>query len=273
MRSRLNNSCGIAAGCALQLLLSVTPLRAQTLTPLAAGLGDASVAGQQVWGASTNPAMGLQDQQRFGVQVFATTPLDLAGLSRYGLDLALQPKGGVTCFQINAQYTNPPGITLSTLRFAASRALSPDFRLGLRIGAGQGNYAEYGNELIAIAEGGIRYQVNASLAAAADYSYGQRDLFPLIQRRLRVGIDYTSSKRLHILLAASQAPELPIALHIGLDYRPSEALSLALGYQSAGQTFAFAGRYQLASGLTLATGVTVFSRLPLHTHFGAGWVE
>ena len=255
------------------LLMAVTlgagHVAAQVLTPRGIGLGDAGVASEEFWGGGANPAGRLPTGRRIGVQVYGTTPLDPAQLTRLGVDLGL--RGERTGATVGLQHFAPPGLTTTALRLGVARQLSPALEVGLRVGAAFGNYAEYGEELVALAEGGIRYRVTGSLQAGADYYYAQRELYPLTQRRLRIGVDYASSERLHIALAVSQSPTLPLSVHVGLDYRPAERLALALGYVSLGQSIHLAARVRLAGGLVLATGVGVYSQLPVHAHYGVAW--
>ncbi len=255
-------------------VLMSTRTGAQVLSPQAEGQGDAGVASLRIWGASANPAVSLPEGKRFGAQAFGATPFDLTGLSRLGLDVGLQNKAGTMGFTLGAQHTAPPGFTLSAIRVGASRRLSESLQIGLRVGGAFADYSEvYGQEIVAIAEGGIRYRVRPNFHAAAEYSYAQREIYPITQRRLRVGVEYASSRRLSILLAASQTPLLPLGVHVGLDYRPAERLNLALGYQSLGQRLSLSGRYVLAGGVEISTGIGVYGQLPMHGYYGVGWVQ
>ncbi len=255
--------------CLLALALGVLVLaQAQVPTPEAAGLGEAVVAHVEVWGASGNPAAKPTVDRRFAAQAYGTSLAGPAPLSRFGLDLALRSGSGGTSFQLGVQHFTPPGYTVTAFRFGASRLLAENFEVGLRVGGLTGNYEEYGNEVLPIAEGGLAYTISPSLRAGAHYSYVGRSFIPMAQRRLQVGIDYESSTKVTILVAASQAVSEPINGQVGIRYRPADRLELTAGFQTVGQRVSFGSSFDIANSLSLKLSAVIYSQLPVAAVYG-----
>lgn len=242
--------------------------KAQVPTPESAGLGEAVVAHQRIWGASGNPAAKPLGESRLSVQVYGTSLTGPAALSRFGLDLGLQSRGEGTRFQLGIQHFTPPGYSVSAFRLGVSRSLSEGLEAGLRIGVLTGNYAEYGRELLPIAEGGIAYRITATLRAGAHYSYTSRSFVPMAQRRLQVGIDYESSPKVTILVAASQAVSEPVNGQLGIRYAPAERLQLMVGYQTLGQRISFGSTFAVSDSLSLKLAAVIYAQLPVAAAYG-----
>ena len=254
------------------LLSALSLARGQVPTPAGSGLGEAVVASASVWGAAANPAAGVpRPEERaawFGVQAYGVSLASPADLTRIGLDVSWRPSGGGTRFEAGAQYFDPPGFGVSAFRVGAQRALSEGLSAGLRLGLLYADYRAYGSAALAMAEGGLQYGVTNALVVAAHYSYVGRDLSPLTQSRLRIGVEYLSSRRVRLLAAVSQAVGEPLNGQLGIDYQPDERLRLRAGYQTLGERISFASSYALGSGMELSLAAVVFSRLPLGVGYG-----
>ena len=280
MRGRIDSgAAGLALALALATAITVgTTSSAQVPTPVAAGLGEATVARGDVWGAAANPAAGLgrapqQTNGRVGYQVYGLSLAGPAPLTRVGLDLGLRDRRAATRYELGVQYFDPPGFGVTALRLGGQRRLASRLYVGLRVGALVGDYEVYGREVLPVAEGGLLYGVTPTLSAGAHYSYVSRDFSPLAQRRLRIGIDYASSRQVHLLLSASQAVGEGLNGQLGIDYRPGERLRLTAGYQTLGQRISFATAYALRDGLRVSLAAVVFARLPVGVGYGVagGW--
>ncbi len=244
--------------------------KAQIPTPEAAGLGQATVAHDRVWGAVGNPAVQPYGESRFAAQAYGTTFTGPVPLPQFGLDLGYETREGGTSFQVGVQHFAPPGYAVTAIRFGANRPLADNFEVGLRVGVLAGNYAEYGSELLPIAEGGIAYRINPTLRAGAHYTYVERSFVPMAQRRLQVGIDYESSKKVSILVAASQAVSEPLNGQVGISYAPAERLRLLVGFQTVGQRISFGSTFAIADSLSLKLAAVIYSQLPVAAVFGMG---
>ena len=262
-------------GATAWLALTAAGLPAQVATPLGASLAEATVAHAAIWGAGANPAAGpplgrsAPPTHRLAVQAYGLSLASPATLTRAGVDLAWAPAAaGGTGFQLGVQYFDPPGFGVTALRLGVRRRLGERVFGGLRVGGLIGDYEAYGREASPVAEGGLLYEVTPTLRAGAHYSYVSRELLPLAQRRLRIGVDYASSRQVRLLVAASQAVGEPLNGQFGVLYRPAERVRLALGYQTLGQRLSFGSEVAAGGGIRLGLAVVVFSRLPMGLAYG-----
>lgn len=246
---------------------------AQVATATAFGLGEATVASAQVWGAATNPAASVAvasqtDAVGLTAQIYGISYANPAQLPRTGLDLGWVTGTRRMSYELSLQHFRPPGFDVTTLRVGSSKQLGDQLHVGVRFGVLLADFDEYGRDAFALAEGGFQCGISRTLSVGAHFGFIQRTYAPLAQQRLRLGVAYASSARVQLLAAASQAVAEPLNGQFGVSYRPIDRLHVNVGYQTLGQRVSFGTGYRSESGFRADLAVVVFSRLPLGVAYG-----
>ena len=242
---------------------------AQVESPQTVAAARATVADAEAWGAAENPA--ARPVGRFAVSAYGHHALELPDLGRVGLDLGWAR--GASHFALGVQAFTPPGYSAFAVHLGAGRMLTPGLEAGLRLGLVRRDVGEYGREVQPTAQVGIQYRAGRRLVAGAHYSYASAPVLPLSEHRLRVGIDYTSSRRVHILLAIWQAVDAGLTGGVSLRYDAAERLRFRVGAQGGGTAFTLGVEGELAGGLRLAISTAIYQQLPPGASAGVMWVR
>ena len=242
---------------------------AQVASPPTVMAAGATVAEADSWGAAENPAAAPGSAAGLAARAYGYDPLDLGGLARFGLDVALATEA--TSLQFAAQAFAPPGYRAYALHAAVGRQLGEGLRAGLRLGGVVRDLDEYGTETLPVVQAGLRYAVVDDLAAAAHYTYVERALLPLAEHRLRLGVDYASSTRVHLLAAVWQPAGRPLAGGVGVRFAAAERLRLSAGVQSGGTAFTLGVEGEIAAGTRVALALALYQELPAGVGYGVDW--
>ena len=243
--------------------------QAQVEAPRTLAAAGATVAEASVWGAAENPAADALSRGRFAAQAYGFNHLEVAELSRLGLDLAARL--GTQEINLSLQAFTPPGYTVGAGHVGVNRRLGESLRGGIRLGAVRQDLDEYGVATALVAQAGLQYAVSARLRAAAHYTYVDRPLLPLAEHRLRVGVDYASSARVHLLLAVWQPVGARLAGGVSVRYDPAERLRLRAGVRAGGTAFVLGVEGELAGGLRVGLTGVVYQSLPAAAGYGVAW--
>ncbi len=247
----------------LSAFAKTTP--AQVHAPLAEALGLATVASENIWGAAENPAT-LPAQTGFTALGYGLTPAQVAELSRYGLDLGYRNKAGF--FNLSVQQISPPGYASTSLHAGVGRQLAKDFYAGIRLGVALANYEEYGSDLNPVAQLGIRYKVTKALFAGAHYTYIETKFVPLAEHNLRVGVDYASSERVHLLLSVRQTIGESLAGGFGVSWQAAPRLAFRAGVRTGGTAFSLGVDATVLGKLRLAVTAVAYQDIPVAGSYG-----
>ena len=276
----------------LPLFFGSLPLRAQGLGPAGHGgravaLGNASATlGGEVWavannaaglGSLTRPAAGAYFENRYlipGLNVAAVAlalPLGTlepaagglpARAGRGVLGLELQRFGGVLYHEtrLGAAYAYRLGVVSVGGRLDALQIGFQDLGSRRAVVASLGGQAELLPRQLTL---GV-YLYNITQSKLADY---QDERVPTV---LRAGLAYRPGRQVLLLAEAEKDVERPVGLKAGLEYAPTPAVALRLGYaslseQSTAGVGLRAGDWQLdyAAGWHPALGLSQF--------FSVGW--
>ena len=250
--------------------VSLATVTAQLNTPRASALGQAAVAARDVWGAGQNPAAVPGSEARpFAVQAYGRTLTTVDALTQVGIDARYRLNNASV--GVGVQHFSPPGYAQTALHASVQRVLAKDLTAGLRLGVVLGDYDEYGSETLPVVQLGVQYRVSGKLRAGAHYTYAERPILPLAEHRLRIGIDYASSERVHLLLAAIQPVDNRLAAGFGVVFRASDRFRLNAGVQTGGTAFTFGLEAALRNGLGLALTAVAYQELPLSVDYGISY--
>ena len=241
----------------------------QVESPQTTAAARATVADASVWGAAENPA--ARPTGRYAVGAYGYQPPELPDLGRVGLDLGWARGAGHLTLGIQAYA--PPGYSAYGLHLGAGRVLTPDLEAGIRLGLTRRDLGEYGRRSDAVAQLGIQYRAGDRLVGGAHYIYAARPLPPLSEHRLRIGIDYASSPRVHLLAAVWQAVDVGLAGGVSLRYDAAERLRLRAGVQSGGAAFTLGVEGELDAGLRVAVSTALYQHLPAGAVAGVAWAR
>lgn len=252
---------------ALSLAAAAKPLPAQVEAPQTVAAARATVADPTAWGTAENPA--LAPGAPLAVRAYGHHQLELAGLERFGLDVGFSR--GAMGFTAGLQAFAPPGYSAYGLHLGASRVLGERLRGGVRLGLVRRDLDEYGRQTLPMGQVGIRYEVTPRLAAGAHYAYVEPAVAPLGEHRLRVGIDYASSTRVHLLLAAWQVAGARVGGGASVRFDAADRLRLRAGVQGGGAAFTLGVDGELRGGLRVGVALAVYQTLPPGTSAGVRW--
>ena len=237
----------------------------QVFNPSSEASGLATVAEENTWGTAENPA-NRSLENGFAAKVYGFTPFEVVEVSRFGLDVGYKVKAGF--LQLGLQHFGAPGYSISAIHFGAGRRLSEGFHVGIRVGATLANYEEFGSELTPVAQVGIQYKVTNSLSAGAHYTYTSIAQLPLSEHRLRVGVAYQSSPKVHLLLSAWQSVDQRLAGGLGIRYAAADKVTFRAGMRTGGVAFSLGADVKLANNLRLAITAVAYQQIPLGAGYG-----